>query len=72
MVFAPYIVALLIGAVASVGAQPRFPMKYLGEVGEIRGSANLGVATVRSISHPDLLAVEGRDSTGKRWRVWLP
>jgi hypothetical protein len=64
-------VALLVVA-APVGAQTRFPMKYLGELGELRGSASIGAATVRSVPNQDLLGVEGRDSTGKRWRVWLP
>jgi hypothetical protein len=59
-----------------VNAQPRFPMKYLDEVGHLGGldkrtSVNLGIARVFIEPEGDL-RFEGLDRTGKLWRVWLP
>ena len=58
-------------------AQPRFPMRYLGEVGHLGTpgnprSASLGFASVHADNGGGHLRVQGLDAGGKAWRVRMP
>ena len=67
--------AALLLAIGGAHGQTRFEMRYLGEVGHLGGldrrtSVNLGMAQVFAEPEGDL-RLEGQDTAGKTWRVWI-